>query len=246
MSQNCLAENEQVLTLRVAVAANFSQTLRELIAVGDSSNNQQNLPQIDVVVGSTGTLYAQIVHGAPFDIFLAANVKHPAQLEQNGLIAEHSRHTYAVGQLAFWCPSCESTDEQSLKNWQGNLAIANPTLAPYGEAAIQVLQALNLADLTSIRLVQGNNVAQAFQFIDSGNTLGGFVAASQVMEKTEAQTWLVPHQFYAPIEQQLVIVKNTKQLAAAKQLVAFLLSEQAQLIIQQHGYQALPVNSKAN
>ena len=195
--------------------------------------------RLTLIFGSTGKHYAQIINGAPFDVFLAADVDHPQRLENEGVAMSGSRFTYAIGKLALWSPRPGYVDDQGRILEHGDfrhLAIANPRLAPYGLAAREVLQARGLWQRLSARLVRGENIAQTFQFVESGNAELGFVAWSQLERPDRPATgsfWLVPQQFYQPIEQQAVVLKTAK---ASQSLVHFMQSPEALKIIRDHGY----------
>lgn len=219
--------------LHIAVAANFLSTSKQLAKDFEQLSGHKVL----VSFGSTGMLYAQINHGAPYDIFFAANSAHPQQLEQQQLIVSGSRKTYAKGLLVLWIPNSQHVGQNSLTHWQGKLSIANPALAPYGKAAIQALEKMGLLASLQSHLVRGSNVAQAFQFVHSGNATGGFVAASQVLEQPAEQIWSIPSDYYQPIEQQLVLLKNSDNQHLAQQFIDFIFSPQGQKMILAAGYQ---------
>lgn len=223
-------------TIRIAVASNFHPTLTRLIQVLllESSHD------FDVISGSTGVLYAQIENGAPFDIFMAADKSRPALLDAHGLIEPGSRKTYAIGQLALWVPGSNSqVDKDFLLKFEGNLAIANPDIAPYGVAAKTLLRHM---DLSQVKFVMGNNVGQTFQFVQTGNAKAGLVALSQVLHsKIESRFfWTVEPSFYEPIEQQMVIMN---QSPGSIEFTDFLTSETAIRILTVDGYR-LPGNQE--
>ena len=221
--------------IRVAVASNFRPAMETLQQAFESRTNHR----LTLIFGSTGKHYAQIINGAPFDVFLAADVDHPQRLENEGVAMSGSRFTYAIGKLALWSPRPGYVDDQGRILEHGDfrhLAIANPRLAPYGLAAREVLQARGLWQRLSARLVRGENIAQTFQFVESGNAELGFVAWSQLERPDRPATgsfWLVPQQFYQPIEQQAVVLKTAK---ASQSLVHFMQSPEALKIIRDHGY----------
>lgn len=221
--------------LRIAVAANFRSTLEQLVedyaALAPGVN-------ISLSSASSGVLYNQIVNGAPFDLFLSADGERPARLEAEGLIEPHTRFTYAIGQLALWHDGPIRVDDQALAHWQGRIAMANPRLAPYGEAAQQTLETLGLWSTHRRQLVTGASISQAFQFVYSGNLQLGFVSYSQWLESglDRGQIWLVPETLFSPIEQQVVVLKQARSLQAAQAFVAYLQSPAAEVIIRQAGY----------
>lgn len=229
--------------LRVAVAANFSAMLA-LIAQQFEKTFHQHVVNI---TGSTGKLYAQIKHGAPFDIFMAADVARPLRLEQEHLIVDNSRYTYAIGQLALWVPksvkdidvsgdSVRQIHDVLFSGRFKKLAIANPKTAPYGQAAIDVMQYLHVYKQCSPKLVYGENIAQAYQFVASGNAELGFVALSYVKTKTN-DYWLPPTESYGKLEQQLVILRASKNQALAKRFIEFLQRADIKAMIKAQGYQ---------
>ena len=217
--------------LRIAVAANFMPVLTQIARQFEQETNQH----IDVVQGSTGKFYAQIIRGAPFDIFMAADVRRPQLLEHDQLIIENSRITYAVGQLVLWEPSKQNVFERLKSGRFTKLAIANPKLAPYGQAAIEILRNLKLYDRIKNKLVYGENVAQAFQFVHSGGAELGFVPLAFV-KKVQGNYWLPPAASYHPIEQQLVILRSTGHLILAQRFIKYISSAKMKTFISNNGY----------
>lgn len=223
--------------IRVAVASNFVLTMKSLAR----SFEDQSEHRLVVASGSTGKHFAQIKHGAPFDLFLAADAKRPQLLEQQGLAVTGSRFTYAIGTLTLWQPEISISANNSLLDAlkQTNftyLAIANPKLAPYGLAAKQSLQTLGLWDTLQAKIVRGENISQAFHFVYSGNAQLGLIAHAQVIQlKSEngGRYWQVPQHYYQPIQQQAVQLNNKP---ATRAFAKYLRSLEAKLIIQQHGY----------
>lgn len=221
--------------ITVAVAANFTVTMNALVEAFERDGDHT----VVVASGSTGKHYAQILHGAPFDVFLAADSERPALLEANGQAVAGSRVTYAVGRLALWSPDPDLVDPRGEvlgTDRFHRLAIANPRLAPYGEAARQVLVELGLYQDLRAKLVQGENIGQAYQFVHSGAAELGLVAYAQLHRpgvEPRGSFWLVPRQLHQPLLQQAVILEDSP---AARALLAFLQSRQAQRIIQDFGY----------
>ncbi|MDY6981010.1 MAG: molybdate ABC transporter substrate-binding protein [Pseudomonadota bacterium] len=222
-------------TLRVAVASNFKTTLEALVEDFATSSKHQ----VILASGSTGKHYAQILNGAPFDLFFAADVRRPRLLEQQKRSVPGSRFTYAIGKLVLWSPEAGYVDDQGRVLESGTfrrLAIANPRLAPYGLAAKQVLQQRGLYPKLQSRLVRGENIAQTFQFVATGNAQLGFVALSQLRGSHMAQQgslWTIPESLYDPIEQQAVVLNDTP---ATRALIAYIKSEPAGRIIHRFGY----------
>lgn len=218
-------------TLRVAVAANFKPVLDVLAEQFEQKHDTKVL----VSSASSGILYNQISHGAPFDLFLSADDERPERLEQDGLIVQGSRVPYAYGRLVLWDTSGRTPELEKLNDYQGRLAIANPALAPYGLAARQTLEQLGLWQGYQRRLVQGASIQQAWQFVASGNVRVGLVAKAQVLDEPAAQRLEIPEHFHDPIRQELVILKRGNQ-TLAKSFSDYLLSESSQALIKRQGY----------
>jgi molybdate transport system substrate-binding protein len=222
------------------VASNFAAPIKAITKVFKEKTGHK----VILAFGSTGKHYAQITHGAPFDIFLAADKERPLLLERSGLIVDNSRFTYARGSLILWAPerSFESLDA-AIRNISSNdfVAIANPKLSPYGLAAKQVLQEVGLWLPLQAKLVRGENIAQTFQFVSTGNANVGFIAGSQLPENLLRQAntfWSLPPSLYSPIDQQAVLLKTSKlkALKVAQEFLTFLKSTEGKKIIQKHGY----------
>lgn len=224
--------------VRVAVAANFAAAHEELARRFQVHSGVE----VETSVGSTGQLYAQIMNGAPYDVFLSADVARPDRLESDDRIVPGTRFTYAVGQLVLYASGLRLADSPELtlreRSFQ-HLAIANPRIAPYGAAARQVLERWGLWDELQTRLVQGESVGQAFQFVESGAAELGFVALSQVTAKRQGKYWIVPREFYQPLRQDAVLLRTGERSSEARAFLEFLRSEEGQQIITHFGY-ALP------
>ena len=221
--------------IRVAVASNFSEPVKEIAARYEQRSGQQLI----LILGATGKHYAQIKHGAPFDIFFAADAQRPRLLEDEGIAIAGSRFTYALGRLVLWSPREGFVDKQGriLETVQfTRLAIANPKLAPYGRAAQEVLQAKGLWQALRQRMVRGENIGQTYQFVKSGNAELGFVAYSQIKQSNQAVVgsyWLVPQSLYQPIEQQVILLKDNP---AIRDFITYMQGPEAQTIIRSYGY----------
>ncbi len=193
--------------------------------------------------GSTGKFYAQIKHGAPFEVLFAADDETPARLEREGEGVAGSRFTYAIGKLVLWSTQPGLVDDQGEVLRSGafeRIALADPKLAPYGAAALQTLNALGLADALARKFVQGENIGQTYQFVATRNAPLGFVALSQVFADgrvTEGSAWIVPQTLYAPIRQDALILARGKDNAAAAELMRYLQGDAAQAIIRAYGYE---------
>jgi molybdate transport system substrate-binding protein len=222
----------------VAVAANFMAPMNALAAAFERDTGHR----AKLSFGSSGKFYAQIRNGAPFEVFLSADDETPARLEQEGATVGGSRFTYAVGRLVLWSADAQRVDgkgEVLRRGGFNKLAIANPKVAPYGRAAVEVLTHLGLLEAVSGRFVQGENIAQTHQFVVSGNAELGFVALSQVMKDgrlAAGSAWLVPDTLHAPIRQDGVILSAGKDNPAAAALMSYLKGDTARAIIRAYGY----------
>ena len=225
--------------VQVAVAANFAVPMQQIAADFEKDTGHK----ARLAFGGTGKLYAQIANGAPFAILLAADDTTPEKLEKDGLGVAGSRFTYAIGKLVLWSSKAGYVDEQGEVLTKGNfahLAIANPKLAPYGVAATETLRALKRLEAVQPKLVTGENIAQTYQFVASGNAELGFVALSQVMKDgriADGSGWIVPESLYQPIRQDAVLLENGKQQAAALALMQYLRGEKASALIRSFGYE---------
>ena len=228
----------QAEEVSVAVAANFAAPMQKIAALFAKDTGHTAI----LSVGSTGKFYAQIKNGAPFHVLLSADDETPLRLEKESETVPNARFTYAFGKLVVWSKQAGVVDPQGEVLRNGgftHLAIADPKLAPYGGAAIETLKALDLLSKLRPRLVQGESIGQAYQFVASGNAQLGFVALSQVMADnriSEGSAWLVPPELYQPIRQDAVILRNGKDNKAAMALVAYLKSEKARTVIRSFGY----------
>ena len=221
--------------IRVAVASNFSKAMKAIAGQFETITEHQ----VKLSFGSTGKHYAQIINGAPFDAFFAADTHRPELLEKNGHALAGSRFTYAVGKIVLWSPQPGYVDSQGNVLKQGQfryLSMANPKLAPYGMAAQEILQTQGLWDELSVQFVRGENIAQAYQFVKSGNADLGFVAWSQLVNAdhvVEGSYWTPPQSLYTPIEQQAVKLTDNEAVDA---LMSFIRSREGIEIIHEYGY----------
>ena len=224
--------------VQVAVAANFAGPIVKL-GEGFTAATGHTLK---VSVGATGKFYSQIVAGAPFEVLLAADDETPAKLVKEGLAVAGSNFTYAIGKLALWSAQPGFVDDQGAVLASGkfnHLAVANPKLAPYGQAGMEVLKARGLLEAIAPKLVTGESIAQTYQFVFTGNAELGFVALSQVVvpgKPVLGSYWLVPASLYGEIRQDAVLLKTGEKNPAATALLAYLKSDAAKGVIQAHGY----------
>ena len=227
--------------VKVAVAANFAAPMQEIAARFERDTGHRAL----LAFGATGKFYAQIRNGAPFEVLLAGDQTTPAKLVDEARAVAGSRRTYAIGKLVLWSPRAAYVDERGEVLARGDfrhLAVASPKTAPYGAAAHEVLRRLGLAEALGGKLVTGENIAQTYQFVASGNAALGFVALSQVMadgKLTGGSAWLVPADHYSEIRQDAVVLDTGRDKPAARALMDYLKGDTAAAIIRAYGY-ALP------
>lgn len=224
--------------VQLAVAANFAGPAKHLAERFALGSGHKAL----ISTGSTGKFYAQIKNGAPFDVLLSADAETPSRMEKEGLVLPGQRFTYALGKLVLWSPQASMVDERGevlRRQAFRRLSIANPRLAPYGAAAQQAMEKLGVWSGLQERLVLGENIAQAYQFVSSGNAELGFVAYSQIRDPDKATAgsfWLVPQTLYAPIQQDAALLARAERNQAARQFLAFLRSAPARELISAYGY----------
>ena len=224
--------------VQVAVAANFSAPMKQIAARFEQDTGHKVLASF----GATGKFYAQIQNGAPFDVLLAADDETPARLEKVGAAAPGTRFTYAIGKLVLWSAQPGRVDEKGDVLEKGDfqhLAIANPKLAPYGAAAVEVLRKRELYGAVEPKLVQGENIAQAHQFVVSGAAPLGFVAMAQVFESGKLKSgsaWVVPAGMHAPIRQDALVLARGKGKPAVDAFLAYLKGDKAKAVIRSYGY----------
>lgn len=232
------ATNLRAEEAMVAVAANFSAPMQQIAA----SFQKDTGHQLKMSFGATGGIYAQIKNGGPFDVFLSADQITPQKLEAEGLGVASTRFNYATGQLVLWSKQDGLVDDKGQvlrsKNIQ-RIALANPKLAPYGVAAWETMTALGLLEELKSKVVQGDNIAQTYQFVSTQNAQVGFVALSQVFahgQLTSGSAWIVPPHLYKPIRQDVILLKNGKDNSAAKALLMYLKGEKAKAVMKSYGY----------
>ena len=218
----------------VAVAANFTDPARQIAQSFESKTGHKAV----LSFGATGQFYAQITQGAPFQVFLSADQATPKKLADEGHAAGDTLFTYAVGKLVLFSNSAYLVkSEQTLKDARFNkIAIANPTGAPYGAAAIETMKALGVYDTLTPKIVQGNNINQTFQFVETGNAELGFVALSQVIERQGGSSWIVTASLYSPIRQDAVLLKTGSGNPAARAFLDFMKGPEAAAVIEKFGY----------
>jgi molybdate transport system substrate-binding protein len=225
--------------VQVAVAANFTAPMQQIAVEFEQDSGHKAV----LSFGSTGKFYAQISNGAPFEVLLAADEATPARLDKEGLTVPRTRFTYAIGKLVLWSARqgvVDAKGEVLKKGEFRHLAVANPKTAPYGAAALEAMNKLGVLERLQPRLVQAENIAQAHQFIATGNAELGFVAQSQVFKDgrlTAGSAWIVPGKLYPPIRQDAVVLARGRDKPAASALLNYLKTDKAHAIIRSYGYE---------
>jgi len=233
-----LSQTSMAATVLVAVASNFSKPMTEIAAEFEKATGHS----AKLSFGSSGKFVSQMENGAPFEVFLSADDEKPLKLEQAGLAVPGSHFTYALGKLVLWSATPGYVDDQGKILTTGgfkHLALADPKLAPYGAAAVEVLKGLNLQDKLQPLLVQGENIAQTHQFISTGNAELGFVSLSQVIDNGKIASgsgWIIPDDRHAPIRQDAILLTKGAENPAAPALLDYLKSAPALAIIEKYGY----------
>ncbi len=221
----------------VAVAANFTAPMRKIAAEFEKDTGHKTL----LSFGGTGKLYAQIRNGAPFEVLLAADHETPAKLVAENAAMAASQFTYAIGKLVLWSAKPGFVDDAGEVLKKGNfarIALANPSLAPYGAAGVETLKALGVLEANQAKIVTAENVGQAYQFVASGSVELGLVALSQVLKDgpSEGSAWIVPARYYTPIRQDGVILEQGRGKPAAQALLQYLKGDKARAVIKAFGY----------
>lgn len=224
--------------VKVAVASNFSAPMQKIAAEFAKDTGHKAI----VATGATGAFYAQIRNGAPFEVFLSADDETPAKLEAEGAGFKGSRFTYAVGKLVLWSARPGYVDDKGDVLKKGSFAkisLANPKTAPYGAAGIEALKKLGVLETLQSKIVQGENISQAFQFVSTGNAELGFVALSQVWQDgalKSGSAWIVPQADYTQIRQDAILLGNGAGKPAANALLNYLKSDKAKAVMKSYGY----------
>ena len=238
LAGSLLAALAQAGEVTVAVAANFTAPMQKIAKAFEQDTGHK----AQLAFGATGKFYAQIKNGAPFAVLLAADDETPARLEKEGLAVASTRFTYATGRLALWSKSTNLIDDKGevlRSNSFNKLAIADPKLAPYGAAAMEVIQKLGVQANVLTKLVQGESIGQTYQFVSTENAQLGFVALSQISVDgriTQGSAWVVPQHLHTPLKQDAVLLTAGKDNSAAHALLKYLQGDTAKTIIKSYGY----------
>lgn len=234
----CVLEAARAESVNVAVSSNFASALEVISRSFEEATGHRVIS----TSGATGKFYAQIKSGAPFEVFLSADAATPQRLEEEGWVVTGSRFTYAIGRLVLWSSKSHVIDREGKVLAKGDfehLSMANPKTSPYGLAAMEVMENRGLVGRLSPKLVQGENIAQAHQFIVSGNAQLGFVALSQVYrdgQLTSGSAWFIPDGEYKPIRQDVALLKNGAGNPVAKAFLAYIKSPAALDVMSSFGY----------
>jgi molybdate transport system substrate-binding protein len=235
---NSAAQERNVV--RVAAAADLESTMETLSKKFESTT----ATRVDVTIGSSGNFFAQIQNGAPFDLFFSADMEYPKKLEAADLVEPGTLLEYAQGQIVIWTPPNSALDVTK-QRWSAlldprvmTIAIANPALAPYGRAAVSALQKAEVYERIKTKLVYGENVSQAAQFVQSGNAQAGIIALSLALSPAmkQGKVWQIPAPMHPPIEQGAVVLKDAKNKAGALAFLSFVKSAGGGKILENHGF----------
>lgn len=225
----------------VAVAANFTETAKEIARAFQEKTGHEAV----LSFGASGQFYTQIKEGAPFQVFLSADNTRPKKLVDEGFGLEDEEFTYAIGRLVLWSRQAGLViSEETLRSGDFHkIAIANPVAAPYGEAAVDVMKALDVYAALQPKIVQGASIAQTFQFVNTDNAEYGFIALSQVPNRNQGSLWIVPGKYYRKIRQDALLLKSGGNNDAARAFMKFLKSSAARSIIEKSGYETEAIAS---
>jgi molybdate transport system substrate-binding protein len=243
VAASCLAQVNfaQKKTVRVAAAADLQSAMPEIAQAFE----KQAGTSVEVLYGSSGNFYAQIQNGAPLDIFFSADSEFPQKLEESGLAEPHSAVIYAIGKIVLWIAADASCNPEHA-GWKclldpavKRIAIANPAHAPYGRAAVTALQKAGIYDAIKAKLVLGENISQAAQFVQSRNAQAGIIAYSLALSPAlqGGKRWIIPAELYPPIEQTVVVLKSAKEKSAAQEFVRFATQGPGREILAKYGFQ---------
>jgi len=237
-SLQCFAQTAAAPEITVAAAADLSSALKDIAA----DFEKQSGVSVKLSFAASGALTQQIQNGAPFDVFFSADMDYPRQLIAAGKADNASLYRYAVGKLVLWAPAdspiklAHKGMSVLLESWVTKIAIANPQHAPYGRAAEAALKHENYYDKVSSKLVFGENVAQAAQFVESGNAQVGFIALAHVMATRQGKYWIVPEEDYSALDQGVVVITESKHKKEAEQFVAYIKTKEASEVLKKYGF----------
>ncbi len=231
-----LLPGAQAADVNIAVAANFTDAVKE---IGTAWEKTSGLKAV-FSFGATGALFTQISQGAPFEVFLSADQATVTKAGAEGHAVASTQYTYAIGKLVLFSKNKDAVKgEQTLKDAKfDKISIAAPNAAPYGAAAVETMKALGVYEKLRPKIVEGQNITQAYQFVETGNAEVGFIALSQIVTNTDGSRWLVDQKYYTPIKQDAVLTKKGESAAAARDFLAFLRGPEAKAVKEKFGYAA--------
>ncbi|MGH9742484.1 MAG: molybdate ABC transporter substrate-binding protein [Candidatus Acidiferrum sp.] len=241
--------NAQGHNLRIAAAADLQFAMQDLAAQFEARTRSK----VEVTYGSSGNFFSQLQNGAPFDLFFSADIAYPRKLEAAGFAEPGTLYEYAVGRIAVWMPANSAVDLEPL-GWKAlldpsvqKISIANPQHAPYGRAAVAAMQKAGIYDEVKAKLVYGENISQAVQFVQSGNAQAGIVALSLALspEMKDGKRWEIPADMYPPIEQAAILMKSSMSKDEARAFLDFVKSPAARKILEKYGFQVLATSASA-
>jgi molybdate transport system substrate-binding protein len=234
-------------TVSVAAASDLASAMNEIAGHFEQATGCM----VRVSTGSSGNFLSQIENGAPFDVFFSADIEYPKTLEREGLAEAGATYLYAVGKIVLWVRNDSRLDvgkgfavlrDPSIQK----VSIANPQHAPYGRAAEEALRNAGVYDAVKDRLVLGENISQAAQFVESGNADIGVVALSLAMSpplKAKGRVWNIPENLYSPIRQGVVVMRGAQNPSGAQQFLAYIKSPAARALLEHYGF-VLPREEK--
>jgi molybdate transport system substrate-binding protein len=226
--------------IRVAAAADLKFAMSEL----SEKFEKQTGTKVNVTFGSSGNFLSQIQNGAPFDLFFSADIEYPQKLEADGLAEPGTLYEYAVGRIVIWTPADAKVDVAK-QGWKTlldarveKIAIANPEHAPYGRAAIAALQKAGIYEAVKAKLVYGENISQAAQFMQSGNAQAGIVAMSLAVSPAmrDGKRWGIPAEMHPAIEQGAIVLKDARNKEAARAFLEFVKSAAGRATLAEYGF----------
>lgn len=231
--------------IRIAAAADLKFAMGELTRQFE----KQTGAKVNVTYGSSGNLFSQLQNGAPFDLFFSADIDYPKRLEAVGLTEPGTLYKYAVGRIVIWMPPDSTVDIQK-SGWKtlldasvSKIAIANPEHAPYGRAAVEALKSAGIYEPVKAKLVYGENISQAAQFVQSGNAQAGILAMSLAVSPAmrDGKQWKIPADMHSPLEQGAILLKSAENKDAARAFLELVKSTKGRAILAKYGFE-IPEN----
>jgi molybdate transport system substrate-binding protein len=235
------AVTAQAQEISIAAAADLKFAMGEL----SKTFEKQTRTKVNVTYGSSGNFFSQMQNGAPFDLFFSADIEYPGKLEAAGLAEPGTLYEYAIGRIVIWAPADAKADVTKL-GWNmlldariEKIAIADPEHAPYGRAAVAALQKAGIYEAVKPKLVYGENISQAAQFVQSGNAQAGIVAMSLALSPAMrgGKRWDIPPDMYPPLEQGAIVLKGARKKDLAGAFLDFVKSPAGRAILAKYGFE---------